>query len=297
MADLPSETLAAILRTTAPAAGFNPENARVAPVSGGCIHDAWTIETPDRRFFLKTGPAATAPVLRAERTGLEAIAATETIRVPRSLACGVAADHAFHLMEFLPLAGPLPAAGEALAGCLAALHRHRGPAFGFVEDNFIGVTPQSNLPTCEDWTAFFRERRLRPMVEGCARRGLDPAPGRRLCDRLGRLLAGHQPPAAVLHGDLWSGNVGFLDDGTPVIYDPAAHWGDPETDLAFARLFGGFPSGFFEAYAEAYPFPEGWRERVPLYQLYHLLNHGIHFGGGYLAQAAETIRRLLAAAG
>jgi fructosamine-3-kinase len=42
---------------------------------------------------------------------------------------------------------------------------------------------------------------------------------------------------------------------------------------------------------EVLPLPPGWRERTPLYQLYHLLNHHLLFGGGYGAQAMALARR------
>ncbi len=43
--------------------------------------------------------------------------------------------------------------------------------------------------------------------------------------------------------------------------------------------------------AGAWPLPAGWRERNPLYQLYHLLNHQLLFGGGYGGQALGVARR------
>ncbi len=35
----------------------------------------------------------------------------------------------------------------------------------------------------------------------------------------------------------------------------------------------------------------GWRERVELYKLYHLLNHLNLFGAGYLESCLEIVRR------
>ncbi|MFN9660173.1 MAG: fructosamine kinase family protein, partial [Cyanobacteriota bacterium] len=73
----------------------------------------------------------------------------------------------------------------------------------------------------------------------------------------------------------------------------AVYRGDREVDLAMARLFGGVPESFFRGYGEAWPLPEGWRERVSLYNLYHLLNHANLFGGGYKNQAQSVIDSLL----
>jgi fructosamine-3-kinase len=98
----------------------------------------------------------------------------------------------------------------------------------------------------------------------------------------------------LVHGDLWSGNAAMLADGRGAIFDPAVHRGDREVDLAMARLFGGFPQTFFAGYEEQWPLPKGHRRRVPLYNLYHLLNHANLFGDSYRAQAQATIDELLA---
>ena len=54
---------------------------------------------------------------------------------------------------------------------------------------------------------------------------------------------------------------------------------------------GGFGPAFYVAYEREWPLPAGWRGRVPLYQLYHLLNHLNLFGGGYRARCIEIARR------
>jgi fructosamine-3-kinase len=116
-----------------------------------------------------------------------------------------------------------------------------------------------------------------------------------LLERIPRLLQNHACEPVLVHGDLWSGNAGLLERGA-AIFDPAAYWGDREVDLAMARLFGGFPTTFFSGYEEAWPLPEGAARRVPLYNLYHLLNHANLFGGSYRHQALSCIDRLLAMA-
>ena len=96
---------------------------------------------------------------------------------------------------------------------------------------------------------------------------------------------------ARLHGDLWSGNFLVGGDGHAVVIDPAVYYGSREAELAMPLLFGGFPAEFFDAYCEAWPLDEGWRERVELYKLYHLLNHLNLFGAGYLDSCLEIVKR------
>ena len=62
-------------------------------------------------------------------------------------------------------------------------------------------------------------------------------------------------------------------------------------EFGITTLFGGFPSRFWSAYEEAWPLPEEWHERNPLYQLYHLLNHFQIFGGHYGREALAIAKR------
>jgi protein-ribulosamine 3-kinase len=205
------------------------------------------------------------------------------MRAPEPLAHGVIGGQAYLLLEYLELEerGDFAALGRMLA----AAHRKTGPRFGWSRDNYIGSTPQAN-GWCEDWAEFWRERRLRPQLELAARKGfdlgpIDPAP----------VLGDHKPAAALLHGDLWSGNAGFTAEG-PVVFDPAVYYGDREADLAMTELFGGFPLEFYQGYEEVLPLDSGYQKRKHLYNLYHLLNHLNLFGGGYLAQVKATLRLL-----
>jgi fructosamine-3-kinase len=115
-----------------------------------------------------------------------------------------------------------------------------------------------------------------------------------LLERIGRFFADSEPQPSLLHGDLWGGNFGVDARGVPVIFDPAVYYGDREADLAMTRLFGGFTSAFYSAYESAWPLPPAARTRVPLYNLYHVLNHLNLFGSGYLAQAESMVAQLLA---
>lgn len=102
--------------------------------------------------------------------------------------------------------------------------------------------------------------------------------------------AGDEPPA-LIHGDLWPGNVHVTAAGAPALVDPAAYFGHREAEFGMMLLFGGFGPEVFAAYEEAFPLPAGWRERAPLYTLYHVLNHFNLFGGGYALEARAIARR------
>jgi fructosamine-3-kinase len=114
---------------------------------------------------------------------------------------------------------------------------------------------------------------------------------RRLMDRIESILDGLGNPPSLIHGDLWSGNFFVGPDGLPVVVDPAVYYGDREVELAFTQLFGGFPSGFMEAYHDAYPLDAGYEYRRPLLQLYPMLVHLNHFGESYGSGVDAICRR------
>jgi protein-ribulosamine 3-kinase len=101
---------------------------------------------------------------------------------------------------------------------------------------------------------------------------------------------GYMPRPSLIHGDLWSGNWGMLEDGTPVVFDPCVSYSDREADLAMMELFGSLPAEFWRGYGAM---PAGYSRRKRLYQLYHLLNHAVLFGGGYAQQVLHCARELL----
>jgi fructosamine-3-kinase len=126
------------------------------------------------------------------------------------------------------------------------------------------------------------------LLELGARGGLDDVVGR-VVSRLTELLPAGRP--ALLHGDLWWGNVLFGTDGRGWLIDPSVHGGHPEEDLAMLALFGPVPARLLGAYAEVLPLRPGWEERVALFQLPPLLVHAVLFGGGYRAQVEAVARR------
>lgn len=269
---------------------------RIASVGRGDINQTATIEAGAHRYFVKWNQSTYLDMFAAEAEGLEALAATGTVRVPAPICRGTENNLAFLVLEWLDLSAGARRNEAQLGRQLAAMHRTTQSRFGWHRDNTIGLTLQPN-DNSTDWTEFFRDRRLRFQFELAWRRGYDSlrVSGERLLSHMDRFLKDHAPEASLLHGDLWSGNAGETVAGEPVIFDPAAYFGDRETDLAMTELFGGFSESFYRGYNDAWPLPAGHQTRKTLYNLYHVLNHLNLFGSGYLEQAERMISRLLAA--
>lgn len=251
------------------------------------------------KAFVKRLPLSERWRLEAEADGLERLARAGVIRAPRVLGQGASDHEAWLELEWFDL-HPADAVSDARMGAaLARLHAVTAPAFGLDRENAIGASPQANA-TSNDWTAFWRDRRLGYQLELAERngyRGRLQDRGQRLLEALPAFFVGHSPPPSLLHGDLWGGNRAMLADGTPVVFDPGVYYGDREADIAMTRLFGGFGPRFYASYEQAWPMDAGADERRDLYNLYHVLNHLNLFGGGYRTEAEAMIDSLLAVAG
>jgi protein-ribulosamine 3-kinase len=266
-----------------------------ARVAGGCINECLRWDSSAGPLFVKVGAASALAMFEAEAAGLAELAMPQAVRVPQVRAVGGTEGFSFLALEWIELRAPSREVRQMLGAGLACLHRHTANQYGWNRDNTIGATPQINTRVSH-WPSFFRDQRLAYQLELAHRnghRGRLEKLGGELLKRVPDLLAGHTPSASLLHGDLWSGNAAADAAGRPVIFDPAVYYGDRETDLAMARLFGGFGEQFHAAYEAEWPLPAGAAGRVDLYNLYHILNHLNLFGSGYLPQVLALFDRLL----
>lgn len=261
------------------------------PLAGGDIHRALAVRLADgREVFVKTHPSPPPAIYAREAEGLRWLGEARALRVPEVLAV----SEGFLALELLPPGAPAKDHDLRLGRGLAALHRFGAPCFGHAHDNFVGSLPQDNHAEL-DWPTFYAERRLRPQLRRAVDAGRASAAMKRSMEAtLSSLpaLVGPAEPPSRLHGDLWGGNAHVAPDGAPVLIDPAVYGGHREIDLAMMRLFGGFSARVFDAYEEAWPLAPGWRERVPLYQLYPLMVHVNLFGGSYARSVEEALRAL-----
>jgi len=271
---------------------LDPDGAVATACSGGQINKAYSVDFKSgERIFLKINSADKVVMFESESEGLVAISDTKTVRVPEVVATGSVGNAAFLALEHLPLGRGSDEAEAKLGRQLALLHRNASPGgkFGWHRDNTIGTTFQPNPPT-DSWIDFYREQRLEYQLHLSAKKGLRLTGIKTLCSEFASLFGDYEPIPSLLHGDLWRGNAGFVND-IPVVFDPACYYGDREADLAFTEMFGGFGSAFYEGYQKQWPTNAGYEIRKHLYNLYHVLNHNYLFGG-YAGQAQEIVDQL-----
>ncbi len=266
------------------------------PLSGGDISVTEHITTSSgRAICVKQCEDAAADFFAAEYSGLKALGDTLaqsdcSLTVP---AC-YGFDSDFIVLDYIDSAPRRGDYWQVLGRGLAAMHRQASPYFGFDCDNYCGLTRQINSP-CQDGHQFFAEQRLGFQAQLALRRDLISTDDAQRIFQLGKRLPELIPiqPASLIHGDLWAGNLMVDANGQPMLIDPACYYGWAEAELAMTKLFGGFSADFYSAYQEVSPLEQGWEQRAPVYNIYHLLNHLNLFGGNYYQQAMSLVSHYL----
>ncbi len=233
--------------------------------AGGDISGASAATLADgRRVVAKQGP-----VVEVERRMLDAMR-----RSAAPAPAVIGAEGAVLVIEHLPDDGSL--SGDAwlsLGEALAALHRETGPSYGWDEDYALRHVAVENARS-EDWPSFWAERRLLCHVSHIPR---DLAFRiERLATKLPDLLPA-RPSPALLHGDLWGGNILVSASRISGLIDPCAFHGHGEVDVATLTAFDRPPDRFHATLG----LEPGWRARLPAYRLWMWLVHLRLFGEGY----------------
>ncbi len=269
-------------------------------MSGGDIHSSVALkligdEVLPNHLFGKFNVGIGADVLKTEFESLTLINKLLPGLYPQPLLFDNSGVEGALIMPFHNLTS-FGGSNAADAGrALAEQHKLTHDQFGWSSDNYIGMTSQPNrwMP---NWVDFFREQRLLPMLEKANNKGLTGASALRVNTVISCLedILSHEVLSSLVHGDLWSGNLGFdSDTSKPLFYDPAPYYGDREVDLAMTRLFGQQSDVFYLAYEQAWPLESGHEDRRAVYNLYHALNHVALFGSSYNSLVDDCLNQVL----
>ncbi len=263
-------------------------------VAAGNINQGIYIETADSGFFLKVNFEQNLDIFEKEAAGLELMKENTPLKIPEVYHVGRIADRNFLLMEWIFSGSAKRSYWEELGLGLAQMHMATRPSFGLDTHNYIASLVQDNANQIS-WSDFFVEKRLEPLIGKAYYEGLLDLDFYKtfqsIYPRMQEIFPKEKP--ALLHGDLWSGNIMCNEMGSAVFIDPAVYFGHREMDLAFAQLFGGFDDRFYRAYQEVFPLEPGFDLRVPVYNLYPLLVHLLLFGKSYLSGIRKTVNSLL----
>jgi fructosamine-3-kinase len=261
------------------------------PMGGGCIGEVYRAKLSDGAYVVAKVDRAGESHLEREAYMLRYLREKTELPVPEVYH----SSETLLLMELMPGKGNLSGAQTHAGELLAALHEVTTGAYGHERDTLIGSLSQPN-PWTESWVEFFRDQRLLYLTGVASEAGRLPARLRgrveELAGRLGEILEEPERPA-LIHGDVWSGNVLAEGDRITALLDPAIYYADPEIELAYISLFGTFGEPFFRRYVEIRRIRPGFfEERRHLYSLYPLLVHVYFFGGPYVGSVEDTLARL-----
>ncbi len=269
---------------------------KITPVGGGCIHKAWCIHFQnDKKVFAKSNHIDNINMFKFEREcllSLKRFANEAYIYIPKPLEIISYQNISILFLEWIDLK---QSKQNLLGKGLALIHKssaeENNKKFGWEEKGFIGSKSQIG-GWDSDWGKFFVNYRLRPQLIEANKWGLKVQNYEDVLIYLSSYLNNHDPKISLVHGDLWSGNCGNINNGLGTLYDPASYWGDREVDISMTKLFGSFNQEFYEGYEEIWPLDNFLKDRVEIYNLYHLLNHANIFGGSYKENSLKILKDL-----
>lgn len=263
-------------------------------IAAGNFNQGVMLETSEGNFFLKTNFEETRDIFEMEADGLDMMRANSPLKIPEVFHHGREADYNFILMEWIAPDKTNSIYWQELGLGVAQMHMATQQAFGYKTTNYIASIPQQNQPN-HSWSEFFIQNRLEPLIGRAYYENHIDLDFFKKFKRIYPILEDFFPKEkpALLHGDLWSGNIMRGKNGIPVLIDPAVYFGHREMDLAFSRLFGGFEEIFYTSYETVFPLEQGFNHRIPVYNLYPLLAHLLLFGKSYLSMIGKTVNRLL----
>ena len=267
----------------------------IEQVNGGDIHSAWKIEFANRKIFLKRNNREK-KFLEFEKYCLQNLKNyinPKYLIVPEVIAYKNIENIEILLIEWIDMKN---FDQKNLGKGLGEIHLNSSQSspknYGYPVEGFIGLTNQKKGWE-NNWIDCFLNLRIIPQLSMLKSNFLDKEIIKRVKEKIKSELLNHEPINTLVHGDLWSGNIGVDENGKGVIFDPASWWADNEVDIAMTKLFGGFRKEFYEEYHKIFPIRKGFEKRIVIYNFYHILNHANMFGGSYFYQVKSYIKSIL----
>jgi len=267
----------------------------IQKIVGGCINHSWRIDFIDSKFFLKKNNREQ-KLLKFEEyclNDLRKYNSSQNIIIPKVISYFEYENNEFLLMDWIDLNNLNQ---KKLGAGIAEIHinsnKKKPNKFGYPIPGFIGTTKQINGWE-SNWVDCFIKLRIEPQLSLLKNFSLSINLINKIKTKIKVNLSDHDPMHCLIHGDLWSGNIGSSYIGKGVIFDPSCWWADSEIDIAMTRLFGGFTDDFYNEYFKIIKENKGSDKRTTIYNFYHILNHANMFGGSYINQVNNYINMIL----
>ena len=267
----------------------------IEQVHGGDIHSAWRIEFSNKKLFLKRN-IRNKKFLEFEKYCLQNLRKyinQENLVIPEVIAYKNIKNIEILLIEWIDMHNfDQKKLGKGLGELHLNANESNPKIYGYPVEGFIGITNQKKGWE-NNWVDCFIKLRITPQLSLLKSNILDKKTIKKVESKIKSEFINHKPTNTLVHGDLWSGNIGIEKSGKGVIFDPASWWADNEVDIAMTKLFGGFRKEFYEEYYKIFPKKNGFEGRMIIYNFYHILNHANMFGGSYISQVKDYVNAII----
>ena len=267
----------------------------IKQVYGGSINNSWQIEIGNKKFFIKRNERKE-KLLKFEEYCLRNLQANinqKYLIIPKVISYLEVKNVELLLMEWIDMQNNNQKnLGKGLGEMHLKSNESNPKKFGSNIEGYIGITNQIKGWE-KNWIDCFIKLRIEPQLSMLKNNFLDEKTKNKISEKIKTELFDHKPINVLIHGDLWSGNIGTDQNGKGVIFDPSSWWADSEAEIAMTKLFGGFRREFYEEYHKIIPLKKGFQKRIIIYNFYHILNHANMFGGSYLLQVQDYIKRII----
>ena len=267
----------------------------IKQVFGGDIHTSWQIEFKNAKFFLKRNERDK-KLLKFEESclnNLQKFINYENLIIPKVISYIEIDNVELLLMEWIDMKNSdQKKLGKGLGEMHIQSNESNPKSFGYHTQGYIGTTNQMRGWE-NNWIECFINLRIEPQLATLENFFSEIEIKNKIKSKIKSELNDYKPFNSLIHGDLWSGNIGVNNMNKGVIFDPACWWADSEVDIAMTRLFGNFRREFYENYHKIVPLKKGFERRTIIYNFYHVLNHANMFGRSYWNQVEDYIKKIM----
>ena len=185
---------------------------------------------------------------------------------------------------------------DSFLNSIIQMHSKKNKKFGLNFDTQIGGIIQPNKQSF-NWCNFFLENRLNYIFELISK--LNPMPNEinikieKLLNKLNNFFPSNISPT-LLHGDLWKGNILFLNNKFVGLIDPGSFYGHNELEIAYLKWLSPelINNNFIEKYSEHFKIDKNYYIYEPIYQLYYSLMNVYLWNRLYIEETDKILKKI-----
>jgi len=179
---------------------------------------------------------------------------------------------------------------------IVKIHSVSNDLYGFGFNTQIGAIEQLNNYE-NTWSNFYATKRLNPIFELANSQN---NMGSDINDKIYFIIKNiknfipDKPPALLLHGDMWDGNILFDNYKFVGFIDPGSFFGHNEMEIAYLRWFKPkfIDSDFLKKYNDYIPLEKNYLEYEFIYQLYYALCNVALWDISYIKEVKKLINKI-----